>query len=69
MDLKLSHDPLMRNPSCAYCGKVFDGKGVHLQLEVDHKPIHFPICQTCFDSVPLIEGTINLEQGLARVKR
>jgi hypothetical protein len=69
MELKLSQKPLMKNPSCASCGKVFREKGVNLQIEVDHKSIHFPICQPCFDLIPLFEATVNLEQGFARVKR
>ena len=28
MELKLSKEPLIKNPSCAYCGKVFNSKGV-----------------------------------------
>lgn len=69
MELKLSKKPLLQNPSCAYCGKVFNKNGVSLQLEVDHKVINFPICQPCFDMVSLFEATVNLENGFARVKR
>jgi len=69
MDLKLSRKPLLQNPSCAYCGKIFNKNGVSLQLAVDHKVIDFPICQPCFEMVPLFEATVNLEQGFARVKR
>jgi hypothetical protein len=69
MELKLSKKPLQKNPSCAYCGKVFNEKGLSLQLEMDHKVIHFPICQPCFEMVPLLEATVNLEQGFARLNR
>jgi hypothetical protein len=69
MDLKLSKKPLLQNPSCAYCGKIFNKNGVSLQLAVDHKVIDFPICQPCFEMVPLFEATVNVEQGFARVKR
>lgn len=69
MELKLSKRPLLQNPSCAYCGKVFNKNGVNLQLEVDHEVIHFPICQPCFEMVPLVEASVNLEHGFARVKR
>jgi hypothetical protein len=69
MELKLSKKPLLQNPSCAYCGRVFNSNGVSLQLEVDHKVIHFPICQPCFEWVSLFEATVNLEIGFARIKR
>jgi hypothetical protein len=69
MALKLSRKPLLQNPSCAYCGKIFNKNVVSLQLAVDHKVIDFPICQPCFEMVPLFEATVNLEQGFARVKR
>jgi hypothetical protein len=69
MELKLSKRPLLQNPSCAYCGKVFNKEGVNLQVEVDHKVINFPICQPCFEIVPLFEANVNLELGFARVKR
>ena len=69
MDLRLSRMPLQKNPSCAYCGKVFNEKGVSLQLKIDQKVIDFPICQPCFDLLPIFEATVNVEQGYARVKR
>ncbi len=69
MEFKLSKEPLTKNPSCAYCGKVFNAKGVSLQLGVDHKVIHFPICQTCFEAVPSFEATVNLENQFARIHR
>jgi len=69
MELKLSKNPLLQNPSCAYCGNVFSKNGITLQLETDHKVVNFPICQRCFEMVPLFEATVNLEQGFARVKR
>jgi len=69
MELKLSREPLITNPNCAYCGKVFNKKGLNLQLQIDHKAIHFPICQSCFEMVPLFEATVNLESGVARINR
>ena len=69
MELKLSKQPLLPNPSCAYCGNVFNKSGLSLQLEADHKVINFPICQRCLEMVSLFEATVNLEQGFARVKR
>ncbi len=69
MEFTLSRKPLAKNLSCAYCGKVFNEKGVTLQLIVDHKTIHFPICQPCFEMVPQFEAAVDLETGYARVKR
>ncbi len=69
MDLKLSRDPLMKNPSCLYCGKVFNAPGVHLQLAVGLKTIPVSLCQPCFNSVPLLETTVSLEHGLVFLKR
>lgn len=69
MDFTLSKKPLQNNPSCAYCGRVFNDKGLHLQIQVDHRVIAFPICQPCFDTVPLFQADVNLETGFARVKR
>lgn len=69
MEFKLSKEPLLKNPSCAYCGKVFNKKGVSLQLAVDHKVINFPICQPCFEMVPFFEATVNLENEFARINR
>ncbi|MDI6756187.1 MAG: hypothetical protein QME78_17580 [Thermodesulfobacteriota bacterium] len=69
MELKLSKEPLLKNPNCAYCGKVFNEKGISLQLEVDHKAIHLPICQPCFEMVPRFEATVNPEHGFARINR
>jgi len=69
MELKLSRKPLVQNPSCAYCGNVFSKNGLTLQLEADHKMVNFPICQRCFEMVPLFEATVDLQGGFARVKR
>lgn len=69
MRLKLSREPLQNNPNCAYCGKVFNKQGVSLQLQVDRRIINFPICQTCFDLVPVFEATVNIENSYARVIR
>ena len=69
MELKLSKKPLGQNSNCAYCGNVFNRNGVTLQLSADHKIINFPICQRCFEMVPLFEATVDLEGGFARVKR
>jgi hypothetical protein len=69
MELKLSKKPLLQNPSCAYCGNVFNKSGLTLQMEVDHKVINFPLCQRCFEMVPLFEATVDLEGGFARLKR
>ena len=69
MELTLSRAPLQDNPSCAYCGKVFNDRGFSLQLQVDHKVIDFPICQPCFEMVPRFQATVNLETGVARMKR
>jgi hypothetical protein len=69
MELKLSKHPLVRNPNCAYCGKVFNKDGVSLHFEVDHKVIDLPICQPCFEMIPLFEATVSLENGFARIKR
>ncbi len=69
VELTLSKTPLRKNPSCAYCGRVFNKDGVSIQLKIDQKVIDFPICQPCFELVPLFEATINIEQGYARVTR
>jgi hypothetical protein len=69
MELKLSKKSLLKNPNCAYCGKVFNEKGLSLRLQADHKVVDFPLCQPCFEKIPLIEATVNLEQCVARVKR
>jgi len=69
MEFKLSKEPLIKNPSCVYCGKVFNTKGVSLQLMVDQKVINFPICQPCFEAVPSFEATVNLENEFARIHR
>jgi hypothetical protein len=60
---------LQKNPSCAYCGKVFNQNGVSLQLQVDHKVIHFSVCQPCFEMGSPLKVAVDLEQGVARVKR
>jgi len=69
MEFTLSKKPIQSNPNCAYCGKVFNDKGLSLQIQVDHRVIDFPICQPCFEMVPRFEATVNLETGYARVKR
>ena len=69
MEFTLSKNPLHHNPSCAYCGKVFNDKGLNLQIQVDHQVIDFPICQLCFDMVPRFQADVDLETGYARVKR
>lgn len=69
MELTLSKNPLLKNPSCASCGRVFNERGVNLKLQVDDKTVNFSICQSCFDTIPLFEASVNLEQGFARVKR
>jgi len=69
MEFILSRKPLAKNPSCAYCGKVFNEKGVTLQLIVDQKTIPFPICQPCFEMVPQFEVAVDLEAEFARIKR
>ncbi len=69
MECMLSKEPLLKNPSCAYCGKVFNKKGVSLRLAVDRKVIHLPICQSCFETVPLFQATVNLENEFARINR
>ncbi len=69
MEFTLSRTPLAKNPSCAYCGRVFNEKGITLQLVVDHKVIPFPICQPCFEMVPQFEADVDAETGFARVKR
>jgi len=69
MEFTLSKKPLRNNPNCAYCGKVFNDKGLNLQIQVDQRVIDFPICQPCFDMVPRFQADVNLETGYARVKR
>ena len=69
MELKLSKQPLLQNPSCAYCGNVFNKNGISIRLEADHKVMDFPICPRCFEMVPLFEAVVNLEQGFVRVTR
>jgi hypothetical protein len=48
---------------------VFNEKGLSLQIQVDHKVVDFPLCQPCFDQLPRLQATVNLENGSARVKR
>jgi hypothetical protein len=48
---------------------VFNEKGLSLQIQVDHKVVDFPLCQRCFDQMPRLQATVNLENGSARVKR
>jgi hypothetical protein len=69
MEFTLSKKPLQNNPSCAYCGKVFNEKGLTLQLRVDHASVDFPLCQPCFESMPRLQATVNLETASARIKR
>jgi hypothetical protein len=69
MEVTLSKKPLQNNPSCAYCGKVFNEKGLSLQFQVNRKVVDFPLCQCCFDQMPRLQATVNLENGSARVKR
>jgi hypothetical protein len=69
MEFTLSKKPLQNNPSCAYCGKVFNEKGLSLQIQVDHKAVDFSLCQACFDQLPRLQATVNLENGSARIKR
>lgn len=69
MELILSKRPLRPNQSCASCGNVFNSQGLTLQLKWDHQVVDFPLCQRCFDAVPLFEATVNPELGSARVKR
>ena len=69
VEFKLSKEPITKNPNCAYCGRVFNEKGISLQLAIDKKIIHFPLCQRCFEAIPSFEATVNLEQGFARINR
>lgn len=68
-ELRLSREPLQKNPSCAYCGKVFNQRGINLQLILDHRIIDFPICQPCSDRIATFEATLDTEQGYVRIKR
>jgi hypothetical protein len=69
VEFTLSKKPLQNNPSCAYCGKVFNEKGLTLQLRLDQKSIDFPLCQPCFDLIPDLQAAVNLETASARIKR
>ncbi len=69
MELKLSREPLQKNPSCAYCGNVFNKKGINLELILENKVIDFPICPACFEMVTTFEASLDLDQGYARIKR
>ena len=69
MEFTLSRKPFQNNPSCAYCGKVFNEKGISLQIRMDHRVIDFPICQSCFDIIPSFQAIVNTETGFARAKR
>lgn len=69
MELRLSREPLQKNPSCAYCGNVFNQKGINLQLVLPDKTIDFPICQACSEMVTTFEASLDLDQGYARIKR
>jgi len=69
MVFTLSKKPLRKNANCAYCGRIFNDKGLSLQIRVDQKVIDLPICQACFDMVPQFQASINLETGYARLER
>jgi hypothetical protein len=69
MEFILSKKPLQNNPNCSYCGRVFNDKGLSLQIHLDQKVILFPICQPCFEMIPLFQAEVNLETGYARVRR
>ena len=69
IEFALSKKPLQDNPSCAHCGKVFNEKGLTLQLRMDSRSVDFPLCQRCFDWLPALQATVNLETGTARIKR
>lgn len=69
MEFTLSKKPLQNNPSCAYCGRVFNEKGLSLQIQVDRKVVDFPLCQPCFDLLPRLRATVNPETGVARINR
>jgi len=69
MEFTLSRIPLQDNPSCAYCGRIFNEEGLTLRLELDDKRIDFPLCQRCFDLVPRVDAVVNLEARAARLKR
>ncbi len=69
MDLKISKNPLMKNPSCAYCGRTFREKGFHLEMEAGERSVHLPICPSCFELLPEFEATVDLANGYIRLKR
>lgn len=69
LEFTLSKKPLQNNPSCAYCGRVFNEKGLSLQIQVDRKIVDFSLCQPCFDQLPRLQATVNLENRSARIKR
>ena len=69
MEFTLSREPLKNNPNCAYCGRVFNDKGLNLQIQVDQRVIDFSICQPCFDMVLRFQADVDLETGYARVRR
>jgi hypothetical protein len=69
LEFTLSKKPLQKNPNCSYCGRIFNDKGLTLQIQSGQNVIHFPICQPCFQMIPLFQATVNLETGYARVKR
>ncbi|HSR11708.1 MAG TPA: hypothetical protein VLS90_09710 [Thermodesulfobacteriota bacterium] len=69
MEFTLSRNPLHPNTSCAHCGRVFQEKGVSLQIREDRKVVDFPICQPCFEAVARFEAVLNMEEGYARVRR
>ncbi|MCX5906833.1 MAG: hypothetical protein NTY64_06520 [Deltaproteobacteria bacterium] len=69
MELKISKQPRMKNPSCAYCGRTFREKGLNLELVEGERSIHLPLCPSCFDLLPEFEATVDLEHGYMRLKR
>lgn len=69
MDLKISRNPLMKNPSCAYCGRTFREKGLHMEMRAGERSVQLPICPSCFELFPEFEATADLEMGIIRLKR
>ncbi len=69
MEFTVSKNPIRNNANCAYCGRVFNEGGLSLQIRMDHREIDFPLCQRCFDMVPIFEAAVNPETGYARLKR
>jgi len=69
MELKVSKEPLLKNPNCTYCGNVFNKNGLSLRLEGNRKVVDLPLCPRCLEKIPLFEATVDLEQCFARIKR